>query len=165
VLCFPAIREISRGRYQGAPFGVPSPLKEGEINQKPNSRGGAGTKRRGCLKFEFDDLYASCPGRDAAFFTLLRRTGTPVEVEKSWTPAQQRTALQELRAALRPGNAETDSASYAGLTRVSINLHKSLAKMMDCRAFAAPKGLRPRRRVKSGNDAACVIHSAAAAMP
>jgi hypothetical protein len=26
-LCFPAIREISRGRYQGAPFGVPSPLK------------------------------------------------------------------------------------------------------------------------------------------
>jgi hypothetical protein len=25
-LCFSAIREISRGRYQGAPFGVPSPL-------------------------------------------------------------------------------------------------------------------------------------------
>ena len=25
-LCFPAIRKISRGRYQGAPFGVPSPL-------------------------------------------------------------------------------------------------------------------------------------------
>jgi hypothetical protein len=24
-LCFPAIREISRGRYQGAPFGVPPP--------------------------------------------------------------------------------------------------------------------------------------------
>jgi hypothetical protein len=24
---------------------------------------------------------------------------------------------------------------------------------MDCRAFAAPKGLRPRRRVKPGNDA------------
>jgi hypothetical protein len=23
---------------------------------------------------------------------------------------------------------------------------------MDCRAFAAPKGLRPRRRVKPGND-------------
>src|SRR4051812_21039502 len=30
-LCFSAIREISRGRYQGAPFGVPSPLNvEGE---------------------------------------------------------------------------------------------------------------------------------------
>ena len=29
-LCFPAIREISRGRYQGAPFGVPSPLKKGD---------------------------------------------------------------------------------------------------------------------------------------
>jgi hypothetical protein len=27
------------------------------------------------------------------------------------------------------------------------------SKMMDCRAFAAPKGLRPRRRVKPGNDA------------
>jgi alkanesulfonate monooxygenase SsuD/methylene tetrahydromethanopterin reductase-like flavin-dependent oxidoreductase (luciferase family) len=25
-LCFPAIREASRGRYQDAPFGVPSPL-------------------------------------------------------------------------------------------------------------------------------------------
>jgi len=25
-LCFPAIREASRGRYQGAPFGVPPPL-------------------------------------------------------------------------------------------------------------------------------------------
>src|SRR3954471_19757373 len=32
-LCFPAIREISRGRYQGAPFGVPPPphLIEGEV--------------------------------------------------------------------------------------------------------------------------------------
>src|SRR3981081_4293671 len=29
-LCFSAIREISRGRYQGAPFGVPSPLKRGD---------------------------------------------------------------------------------------------------------------------------------------
>jgi hypothetical protein len=44
------------------------------------------------------------PGRDAAFFTLLRRTGTPVAVE---TPALQRTGSQELRAALRPGNEAT----------------------------------------------------------
>jgi hypothetical protein len=32
-LCFPAIREISRGRYQGAPFGVPPPslIEESEV--------------------------------------------------------------------------------------------------------------------------------------
>ena len=32
-LCFPAIREASRGRYQGAPFGVPPPslLIESEV--------------------------------------------------------------------------------------------------------------------------------------
>jgi hypothetical protein len=32
-LCFPAIREISRGCYQGAPFGVPPPslLIESEV--------------------------------------------------------------------------------------------------------------------------------------
>jgi len=33
----------------------------------------------------------------------------------------------------------TPTASYAGLTRVSIDLHKSLSKVMDC-------------RVKPGND-------------
>ena len=36
-LCFPAIREISRGRYQGAPFGVPPPsfLVEGGSPNPP----------------------------------------------------------------------------------------------------------------------------------
>jgi hypothetical protein len=35
-LCFSAIREISRGRYQGAPFGVPSPLNvEGRSTKSP----------------------------------------------------------------------------------------------------------------------------------
>src|SRR3979409_2662352 len=34
-LCFSAIREISRGRYQGAPFGVPSPLKKGRKTKSP----------------------------------------------------------------------------------------------------------------------------------
>ena len=34
-LCFSAIREISRGRYQGAPFGVPSPLKKGRSTKSP----------------------------------------------------------------------------------------------------------------------------------
>jgi hypothetical protein len=48
---------------------------EGEKNQKPNSRGGAGTKWRGCLKIEFDDLHASCPGRGAAL--LQRCTAEP----------------------------------------------------------------------------------------
>jgi hypothetical protein len=53
----------------------------GEINQKPNSRGGAGTKRRGCLKLWIGNLRQ---------------------------------------------NAETHSASYAGLTRVSIHLRVNI---------------------------------------
>jgi hypothetical protein len=61
-------------------------------------------------------------------------------------PALQRTAPQGLRAALRPGH-ETITASCAGLTRASINLHrKHFSKRMDC-------------RVKPGNDeryGACV---------
>src|ERR1043166_8288143 len=49
----------------------------------------------------------TCPGRDAAFFMPLRRTGTPVfffEQHATGTPALQRTAPQGLRAALRPGH-------------------------------------------------------------
>src|SRR4051812_27735090 len=48
----------------------------------------------------------SCPGRDAAFFMPLRRTGTPLSSSREQTgaPALQRTASQELRAALRPGH-------------------------------------------------------------
>jgi hypothetical protein len=34
----------------------------------------------------------SCPGRGAAFFTLLRRAGTPRGTGPSWTPDLQRTA-------------------------------------------------------------------------
>ena len=34
-LYFPAIRETSRGRYQDAPFGAPSPLKEGRSTKSP----------------------------------------------------------------------------------------------------------------------------------
>jgi hypothetical protein len=45
-----------------------------------------------------------CPGRDAAFFTLLRRTGTVTNAAFITAPALQRTASQELRAALRPGH-------------------------------------------------------------
>src|ERR1700704_541397 len=47
-LCFSAIREISRGRYQGAPFGVPSPLMvwfEGRKDKSP-TRAAARERRR-----------------------------------------------------------------------------------------------------------------------
>src|SRR5258707_945080 len=67
----------------------------------------------------------------------LRRAGTVTNTALGTAPAQQRTASQELRAALRPGHL---SASCAGLTRASITLHKTLSKWMDC-------------RVKPGNDA------------
>jgi hypothetical protein len=34
----------------------------------------------------------SCPGRGAAFFTLLRRAGTHSLIVQPWAPDQQRTA-------------------------------------------------------------------------
>jgi hypothetical protein len=40
-----------------------------------------------------------------------------------------------------------------GLTRQSILLEKLMRRRMDTRAFASPKGLRPRRRVKPAYDA------------
>jgi hypothetical protein len=44
------------------------------------------------------------------------------------------------------------------LTRVSIDLRKeAFSEKMDGRAFAAPKGLRPRRRVKLGHSGWCVF--------
>ena len=92
-LCFSAIREISRGRYQGAPFGVPSPLKEGRK-----------------LKVQ-----------------LARRR----EDESAW--------LFEILNQEFWNDAATYTASYAGLTRVSIPLRETLSKRMDC-------------RVKPGND-------------
>ena len=45
-LCFPAIREISRGRYQGAPLGVLSPLKKGRSTKSPTR---AAARERRCL--------------------------------------------------------------------------------------------------------------------
>src|SRR3981081_3743788 len=42
---FSAIREISRGRYQGAPFGVPSPLKKGRSTKSP-TRAAARERKR-----------------------------------------------------------------------------------------------------------------------
>src|SRR6266850_7002091 len=45
-LCFSAIREISRGRYQGAPFGVPSPLKVEGRKTKSSPRAAARERER-----------------------------------------------------------------------------------------------------------------------
>src|SRR3954451_2008774 len=44
-LYFPAIRETSRGRYQGAPFGAPSPLKKGR-STKSSTRAAARERGR-----------------------------------------------------------------------------------------------------------------------
>src|ERR1043166_9552150 len=45
------------------------------------------------------------------------------------------------------------AASLPGLTRQSILFERSFARKMDARAFASPKRLRPRRRVKPEHDA------------
>jgi hypothetical protein len=94
-LCFPAIRESSRGCYQGAPFGVPPPsfLLEGGSLDPPFTR-----------------------RHLRAAMTLARR--------------KERREMHK-RAPHTP--------SYAGLTRVSIHLRKTLSKRMNC-------------RVKPGND-------------
>ena len=47
---------------------------------------------------------------------LLRRTGTPVGVEKSWAPALQRTVPQVLHAALRPGHGSVAVTGGPGYT-------------------------------------------------
>src|SRR3954468_22507181 len=44
--------------YQGASFGAPSPLKKGRSTKSLNSRGGARTNWRGCLKFE-SEIFAT----------------------------------------------------------------------------------------------------------
>src|SRR6201991_4610943 len=50
----------------------------------------------------------SCPGRGAALLQRVhRRAGTVPDTGVRYGPALQRTAPQELRAALRPGNALT----------------------------------------------------------
>ena len=60
------------------------------------------------LRVGIEQSSETCPGRGAAFFTVLRRAGT---VSKHWlrptAPALQRTASQGLRAALRPGHETT----------------------------------------------------------
>src|ERR1043166_6914944 len=88
------------------------PSQKGRQTKSLTSRGGARTQTRGCLKFESE---LSFPGRDAARSSsrsaasqsrdpYVDDVGAP-----EWAPAQQRTAPQGLRAALRPGHA-TQSA-------------------------------------------------------
>src|SRR4051794_20856834 len=48
---------------------------------------------------------ASCPGRAAAFFTLLRRAGTVPNTGVRNGPGSAAHRSARLRAALRPGNA------------------------------------------------------------
>src|SRR6185295_15356531 len=43
-------------------------------------------------------MHASCPGRDAAFFTLLRRTGTVPSSESGTVPALRCTAKRRCTA-------------------------------------------------------------------
>src|SRR3954453_1432968 len=47
-----------------------------------------------------------------------------------------------------------------GLTRPSICFERRLRRWMDARAFASPKRLRPRRRVKPAHDGLCFLHDA-----
>src|SRR5947209_19964229 len=53
----------------------------------------------------------------------------------------------------------TKHSSLPGLTRQSIPFVRLLRIAMDTRAFASPKGLRPRRRVKPAYDAQYVAAS------
>src|SRR3954454_12448770 len=67
----------------------------------------------------------SFPGRDAARSSceaLLRRTGIVTNIALCTAPALQRTAPQELRAALRPGNERV----IRGLARKGDELRKHL---------------------------------------
>src|SRR5712671_2421459 len=57
----------------------------GTFTGKARAHGVARSRNCGCLKFEFENAF-SCPGRDAAPFALLRRTGTPVTIEKKLGP-------------------------------------------------------------------------------
>ena len=80
----------------------------------------------------------SCPGRGAAFFMPLRRAGTAQRAVFATVPALRCTAKRRCTAS--GTQAAAHSASYAGLTRVSIDLHKSTFRSgMDC-------------RIESGND-------------
>src|SRR3954449_7611607 len=50
----------------------------------------------------------------------------------------------------------SNSSVVAGLDPAIHPVRRTLAKWMDTRAFASPKELRPRRRVKPAYDAVCV---------
>jgi hypothetical protein len=75
-LCFSAIREISRGRYQGAPFGVPSPLMgRGEKKLKAQLARRRGNASVWLFEIRIRKIRALVsPARCSA--QRLRRTGT-----------------------------------------------------------------------------------------
>ena len=72
-------------------------LAGAEITSRGAGGGGTAAERRG-------GVISPCPGRDAAFFMPLRRTGTPVAVKKAGPRLCSAPLREELRAALRPGN-------------------------------------------------------------
>ena len=88
-----------------APPAAPPPRLGSRGTCKPRTLCAARTRKCGCLKFESP---ISCPGRDAAFFMPLRRTGTPVISSRKQAGPRLCSAplREELRAALRPGSAK-----------------------------------------------------------
>src|SRR3954454_22734479 len=103
-LCFPAIREISRGCYQGAPFGVPPP--------SPFARARSPEPPIHVKRFAGSD--DARPEKGAA----MRQTSTIViaRLDRATQYSVDHEAIKQ---------AHTLSASYAGLTRGSITLRKS----------------------------------------
>jgi hypothetical protein len=64
--------------YQGASFGAPSPLKVEGRELKPQLARRRGNENPWLFEIRIRKYAISFPGRDAAFFMPLRRTGTPV---------------------------------------------------------------------------------------
>ena len=82
------------------------------------------------MKQLFGRSRLSCPGRDAAFFTLLRRTGTPVELKKAGprlcsAPLRKSYALRCVRGTRTPYNSRAMPGS-AGTKRTSTNSLRSM---------------------------------------
>jgi hypothetical protein len=102
----------ARGGYVNPASGGATSLHPGASRRSIPSRGSRGTgkprthcaarmRKLGCLKFEFDDLHASFPGRDAA------RSAASQNRDRTKHPRSVRPRLcsASLRAALRSGHA------------------------------------------------------------
>jgi hypothetical protein len=122
-LCFPAIREISRGCYQGAPFGVPPPslLSRARSPETPthvkrfagsdDARPGKGARH------DFETQAASQAVRWRCRMSVVRRA--MAEVRRRATRSASYAGLTRLR-----GRSPFDAAK----ARVSIHLRKSILR-------------------------------------